>query len=618
MARQSICVLDTRRHAPEKHKPGHLRPRAVALSSTAASLFPCARRPIRDAAWSARWLPDHRWRSVATALVMFMAAVASPGQPLNPSRDPLPTLTTARAAHSLPFDKARRGYPVRLRAVVTYYDPYTDPHVGAFFACDRTGCICVLVPPKPVLSLRAGTVVDLKGVSDPGNYAPIVVASEVSVAGQTSLPADPPRRNLTELLAGADDGNWVEVEGVVRSVSKSEHSATLTLALTDGVIRCITPLVAGTDYARLVDSRIVVRGNAAPIWTSNRQMIGARLLFSSLDQVRIAEPPPGDPFSLPVRPIPGLLRFEPDARYVHRVRVNGRVTLQWPGRWVVIQDDGQGLFIPTAQKTTLMAGDAVDVVGFPAMGDYALTLADAVFRSRGRGNAVAAQSITAQEAMKGNHDAQLIQIRGWLVNQDLMSDQPSLALTSGGRLFLAVFGPGTKTETGSWRVGSEMQLTGVCVVEVDKSLSSEREGAALPKSFRVLLRSPRDVEVLKEPSWWTASRIFVLLAICMVTILVGAVWVVALKRRVRERTETIRAALESTADGILVIDSAGKIVAHNQKFEEVWEVPEPILRVGDHLHLLDFAKSQLKDPEAFTRNVRYADVHADEKTDDVI
>jgi hypothetical protein len=194
MARQFICVLDTGRQAAEKHNPGHFRPRAVELLSPATTLgpdaFPYTSVPIRrhsssgpscgrpsecfirsfllrDAVWSARRLLDHCW--VAAALVMFFAAVAAPGQPLNASRDALPTLTTARAAHSLPFDQARRGYPVRLRAVVTYYDPYTDPLVGAFFACDRTGCICVLVPPKPVLSLRAGTVVDLKGISDPGN-----------------------------------------------------------------------------------------------------------------------------------------------------------------------------------------------------------------------------------------------------------------------------------------------------------------------------------------------------------------------------------------------------------------------------------------------------------------
>jgi hypothetical protein len=89
----------------------------------------------------------------------------------------LPTLTTANAAHSLQPGEAKRGYPVHLQAVVTFYNPDTDPRVGAFFACDRTGCICVVVPPRPILPLRPGTLVDIKGVSAPGNYAPIVMGT---------------------------------------------------------------------------------------------------------------------------------------------------------------------------------------------------------------------------------------------------------------------------------------------------------------------------------------------------------------------------------------------------------------------------------------------------------
>uniref|UniRef100_UPI001C5C9355 hypothetical protein n=1 Tax=Nevskia soli TaxID=418856 RepID=UPI001C5C9355 len=40
------------------------------------------------------------------------------------SAPPMRVLTNARAVHSLTVEEARRGYPVRLRAVATYYDPY--------------------------------------------------------------------------------------------------------------------------------------------------------------------------------------------------------------------------------------------------------------------------------------------------------------------------------------------------------------------------------------------------------------------------------------------------------------------------------------------------------------
>jgi PAS domain S-box-containing protein len=527
-------------------------------------------------------------------------------------------LTTARAAHSLSTEEAKRGYPVRLHGVVTYYDPYTSPTVGAYFICDSTACIVVLVPPQPVLPIRAGTVVEMSGVSAPGNYAPILEGSDVKVVGESALPKSP-RRSLAELMTGADDGQWVEVEAVVHSVAYSEHNVTITLALQDGMIRGIAPREEGTDYDRLIDSRILIRGNAAPVWTKNRQMVGARLLFPSLGQVTVEVPAPANPFSLPVHPVSALLRFTPGARFAHRVRVRGQVTLQWPGRWLYIQDGSQGLFIPTAQKTPLKPGDIVDAVGFPSMGEYSAMLEDAIFKLEGSGPTIAVPSVTVQDAMKGDYDSKLVQIHGRLVNQDLSSQYPTLVMSSGGELFFAVLPHGINAEElASWRVGSELQLTGVCSVQVDKYLSAQREGAALPMSFRVLLRSSQDVVVLQKPSWWTAGRILTLLAVSVLMILAGTLWVMALTRRVRERTETVRATLESTADGILVIDSAGGIVAHNQKFATMWTVPGPILKRRNYRSLLDFIEHQLADVEAFASKVQA--VHADPKlkTDDVI
>ena len=134
-----------------------------------------------------------------------------------------------------------------LHGVVTYYDPYTNSQVGAYFICDSTGCIVVLVPPNPVLPIRAGSLVDMRGVSAPGNYAPILQGSELHVVGQAELPKAP-RRSLADLMTGADDGQWVEVEAVVHSAQQSSHTVILTLALEDGTIRGVAPLEEGADY----------------------------------------------------------------------------------------------------------------------------------------------------------------------------------------------------------------------------------------------------------------------------------------------------------------------------------------------------------------------------------
>ena len=531
----------------------------------------------------------------------------------------LPTLTTANAAHSLQPEQATRRYPIHLRVVVSYYDPDTSPKIGALFACDKSGCICVVLAPRPVLPIRAGTLIDVTGVSEPGNYAPIVLGSEVHVVGQSQVPASSVRRNLTQLMTGRYDSRFVEVEGIIHSVARSGPHVTLTLALADGTINCVTRQETGADYARLVDAKVVIRGNAAPVFNRNRQMVGARLLFSSLAEVRIEETAPPDAFALPERPVNELLRFEPGATSGHRVRVRGQVTLQWPGRWIYIQNGSQGLFIPTVQRTPMQLGELVDVVGFPSTGEYSLMMEDAVFRSVRSGQAIAAKPIVLLDALTGDDDAKLVQINGRLVSLDLTSEYPTLLMSVGGMSFFALLPSGTKAqEISSWRPGSELQLTGICSVNVDKYLSAQREGAALPISFRILLRSAHDVVVRRASSWWTAGRILVVLAFCVLIIVLGILWVAALRRKVRERTETVRAALESTADGILVVDSDDLIVAHNQKFAAMWSVPENILRLRDECALLLFIAPQLKDPEAFMSNLRAAYADRKAKTDDVL
>jgi diguanylate cyclase (GGDEF)-like protein/PAS domain S-box-containing protein len=66
----------------------------------------------------------------------------------------------------------------------------------------------------------------------------------------------------------------------------------------------------------------------------------------------------------------------------------------------------------------------------------------------------------------------------------------------------------------------------------------------------------------------------------------------------------LRATLESTADGILVVENEGRIVSFNHKFIEMWRIPESILASRDDNQALAFVLDQLKDPEGFQRKVR--------------
>ncbi|MGA2184297.1 MAG: response regulator [Bryobacteraceae bacterium] len=186
-----------------------------------------------------------------------------------------------------------------------------------------------------------------------------------------------------------------------------------------------------------------------------------------------------------------------------------------------------------------------------------------------------------------------------------------MLLSAGGHAFPALEPTtGADSSMASRRDGSILGLAGICSVEVplDKT----------PEAVRILLRWLRDIALLDSPSWWTVPRILIVLAILSGVILLSGLWKIALWRRVGAKTETLRAILESTADGILVVDSTGRIVAVNGKFADMWEIPKSVLDSRDERRIMDCVLPQLRDPRAFLPPVRETSPQPDSHSDDVI
>ena len=67
--------------------------------------------------------------------------------------------------------------------------------------------------------------------------------------------------------------------------------------------------------------------------------------------------------------------------------------------------------------------------------------------------------------------------------------------------------------------------------------------------------------------------------------------------------ELLRATIESTADGILVVDGDGRVAYHNARFARLWRVPDEVLAAQDAREILAFVLDQVDDPEAFVAKV---------------
>lgn len=479
-------------------------------------------------------------------------------------------LTTAAQVRALTEDEARRALPVRLRGV---FVGEADPEGIAFVIQDESEGIYVQGPAHLVAGLGSGDLLEIEGITDPGGFAPYVVARHVRKVGRSPLP-EPIRLSLDELGAGHMDAKWIEVAGIVRSVdpktptdsappppgtryavSPTQDAAQSTgpkvkMELVSGSSRLIVQVCGEFNPADYVDAEVRLRGLCFNLHNRNRQFVRPFVQVPRGTPVVIEKPPPGQPFGGEPRPVASLLRFEKLAgKHGHRVHVRGVVIHYQPGAALWLRDRDHSLRVQTTQDLALQPGDEVDVVGFPTRGEYSAVLEDAVFRKRAALPPPSPHALGDASGALGM-DADLVQLEARLIELRRFPDSVALTLDWHQRSIDAQLRlPEDALAPAEWLPGSVVRVAGICSVITDEA--GPLGGLWEPRSFRLLLRSPADVAVLQPPPWWNAERAVWLLAAFLLLALgaVAAVMLV-LRRRLKDQ-EHRRAMAEAEFTAIL-------------------------------------------------------------------
>ena len=491
------------------------------------------------------------------------------------SADPAPlVLTHVNQIHSLTPDQARKGFSVRLRAVVTYFD------AANMFVHDATGGIWVARAPNG-LTAQPGQLLDLQGVTTQTDFAPDIAEPRWSVIGHAAMPK-PLGASMDQLASSTLDSDWVELEGVVRSAQIAQDGRIrFILQIPGGRVVGYIPEHGGMPQG-LVDSRVRVRGVCGAIFTQEGQIIGVNLFVPEPDEIHILEAGPPDPFALASWPIGRLQRFNLSGLLRHRLKVQGVVTAQFPGNDLYIADQTGSVYVATSQTSQLRPGDRIDVVGFIGVLDYRPVVQDAIYRFDGSGPPPAAASIEANQGLNDKYDSKLVTVKGLLRSLSVVPDGKILALDYGGLAFSAVLRTPQAEPGFNFQAGSLLRLTGICLLDKDAT------GAA--QSFKIRLRSSQDVVLIESPSWWNVGRAVSVMSVLMAITLGILVWVVLIRRQVKAQTKdlvvkTVKLELanQTTQNALHTARRAESLEVDRQQVLELVARDEPIERVLDQL-----------------------------------
>lgn len=464
-------------------------------------------------------------------VALVMAAVRLPAQ----------ELTTAAQVHGLSPEAAGRRLPVKLRGVVTSY----DERLYARFIQDETSGIYLRQSSNTPL-LNVGDLVEVEGTTSPGEYAPVIKPERVRVVGRMPLPAAR-QTTFDQLASGAEDSQFVEVTGIVRSVRfemASQYHA-IVLATGGGRLTVYARKLPVANTGDLVDATVRVRGVCSTLFNRQRQLFDIRVLAPRAEDLVIEKPAATDPFAVALQPIGSLLQFAPQGSYGHRVKLTGTVTYHQPGVALYLQDANHGLRAESAQPTVVQPGDRVEILGFTAQGKYTPIIEDTVYRKLGSGTPPTPENVSLDDALSGSYDCRLIRIEAKLLDRARQGSEQFLVLESGKFIFHARLGP-VESPDAFRHVsnGSRLAVTGICQIEPGAWQASDSWRA---ESFQLLLRAAADVVVLRSPPWWTLQKLLWMTAFLALGVLAAFAWVAVLRRRVQKQTGIIRRQLQVEA-----------------------------------------------------------------------
>ena len=397
--------------------------------------------------------------------------------------------------------------------------------------------------PKPGNVIFATGQLSFDAVGNAASYSNI----SISVVGNAPR-HEPPAIPLGELDPHRHHNRVVSTEGDVVDVIADDMShTTVFLLIKDGAVKYPVAMnrTADFDALRYLGARIRIRGIFLRRVLAYRPYSGP--FIDLLEQPEIVAPPPKDPFTAPPVQHYPILTPQEVAELPRRSEV-GHVLATWNGnRFVMRTPKGKIMLVQMLDGVPPPGnGDGVKVVGYPASDLFRINLTRAITRPEptlGTFDEAEPEFISPEQLTIDNdrptpdavrfYHGRTIRYRGIVMEPRGMPGSSNVFQLKSGSAMTTVNAGASGLDLGAIPVGAEVEVTGVCVLE-GENWTSERIFPHL-KGFMLVLRTDKDLVVVRNPPWWTIGRLLAAIAILLVVLLSVALWNRYLNRLVNRR-----------------------------------------------------------------------------------
>ncbi|MEM7557588.1 MAG: PAS domain-containing protein, partial [Planctomycetota bacterium] len=501
------------------------------------------------------------------------------------SRSAKPSSETAirsvSALRSLSREEAALERSVEITGVVTYYDPVWR----VLFIHD--GRLGVYVDDKKQSrSLRLGDKITVKGISDPGGFAPMVVAEDIQKQRKSGELPVSTLNPLSDLNNSSMDSQWMSIVGTVKSVERSQKNLVLSMSNAerefDAVVCGAGNLLKKKNW---VGSQLNLTGVCGIKSNANSQPAGVYFHVPGEAQIEFLRESPSDPFSVPTIPISEAIAQSPSLGREFHSRLTGTVTYVDRTGLVAIQDESAGIFVRLKKLETPNVGDTIDIMGFASQRSALSIPRVSLWRRSNSGlEPPTAKEIELSKTNPKSFKSQLVSVQGTVLRNSVGAAIPGLTVQSDGFVFSIDLSSPTKED--AWtqlKEGSLIQVEGVMDIHADDLDRLE--------SFRLLCPLSAKIHVIRAAPWWNAQHTSLLIGSLVVLIVGGLGWVGTLRSTVTRQTKRIESELhargelahryntiiDNASELIFSLKRSGEFISANPATERAFDAPNSML-----------------------------------------